>query len=361
MKRVLRMIPVILTLLALLLTMTACGGKTVSTSEDSNITAATVASATKGPSTSTAEAAAENTNDKVFKIGIVQIVEHPSLNQIREAFIARLAESGFKDGENIKIDYQNAQGDQTSLKTICQKFVSGKSDLIVAIATPSAQAAAGETSDIPVLFSACTDPVGSSLVTSLESPGKNVTGTSDAISAEKIMELAKRITPDIKKIGALYNSSETNSISVIKSLKEYAAKNGMEVIEGTVTNSSEVQQITQALAGKVDAIFSPIDNTIASAMPVVAQVADSAKKPVYVGADSMVKDGGLATYGINYTILGQETANMAVEILNGKNPGEIPVKTMTDMDIYVNKDTAKAIGITIPDDVLNEAKEVVGN
>jgi putative ABC transport system substrate-binding protein len=290
----------------------------------------------------------------------VQIVEHPSLNTIREAFVKQLADKGFKEGENITIDYQNAQGDQTNLKTICQKFVSDKSDLIVAIATPSAQAAAGETSDIPVLFSACTDPLGSGLVASLEKPGKNVTGTSDAVSAEKIMELAKRITPDIKTIGALYNSSETNSISVINNLKEYAAKNGMTVVEGTVTNSSEVQQVAQSLAGKVDAIFSPIDNTIASAMPVVAQVAESAKKPVYVGADSMVKDGGLATYGINYTILGQETANMAVEILDGKNPGEISVKTMTDMDIYVNKDTANAIGITIPDDVLKEAAQVFG-
>jgi len=166
--------------------------------------------------------------------------------------------------------------------------------------------------------------------------------------------------PKKKKIGALYNSSETNSISVINNLKEYAAKNGMEVIEGTVTNSSEVQQVTQSLASQADAIFSPIDNTIASAMPVVAQVTESTKTPMYVGADSMVKDGGLATYGINYTILGQETGNMAVEILNGKNPGDIPVKTMTDMDIYVNAATAEAIGVTIPEAILSEAAEVFG-
>ncbi|MEN6313215.1 MAG: ABC transporter substrate-binding protein [Clostridiaceae bacterium] len=326
MKKLLKTIPAILTVLTMLVSMTACGSKL--------------------------------SGSKVLKIGIVQIVEHPSLNTIREAFIAELAEKGYKNGENIQIDYQNAQGDQANLKTICQKFVADKSDLIVAIATPSAQAAAGETSDIPVLFSACTDPVGSGLVKSLENPGSNVTGTSDAVSAEKIMELAIRITPGIKKIGALYNSSETNSISVINNLKEYAAKNGLEVIEGTVTNSSEVQQVTQSLAGQVDAIFSPIDNTIASAMPVVAQVAESAKKPVYVGADSMVQDGGLATYGINYTVLGQETANMAVKILNGKKPGEIPVKTIKDVEIYVNNDTAKAIGITIPADVIKEARQV---
>ncbi|MDD4172505.1 MAG: ABC transporter substrate-binding protein [Syntrophomonas sp.] len=301
------------------------------------------------------EAGESQNSDKKLQIGIVQIVEHPSLNTIRESFVQELDKQGFKDGEKVVIDYQNAQGDQTNLKTICQKFVNNKYDLIIAIATPSAQAAVGETKDIPIVFSACTDPVGSGLVSNLEKPGQNVTGTSDAVSAQKIMELAQRITPDIKTVGALYTSSETNSVSVVNDLKDYAAKNGLTVIEATVTNSSEVQQAVSSLVGKVDAVFSPIDNTVASAMPLVAQVANKAKKPVYVGADSMVKDGGLATFGINYTILGQETAQMAVEILNGKKAGEISVKTMTDMDIYVNKDTAAAIGITIPDDVLKAA------
>lgn len=297
-------------------------------------------------------------NPGKLKIGIVQIVEHPSLNTIRESFIEELANKGFKDGDNIIIDYQSAQNEQTNLKTICQKFSGNNYDLIVAIATPSAQAAVGETKDIPIVFSACTDPVGSGLVSSLEKPGANVTGTSDAVSAEKIMELAKRITPDIKTIGALYHSGETNSISVINNLKEYAAKNGLTVVEATVTNSSEVQQAASSLTNRADAIFSPIDNTIASAMPIVTQVANKAKIPVYVGADSMVKDGGLATYGINYPTLGQETARMAAEILNGARAGDIPVKTITEVDIYINKDTADAIGITIPEDILDEAAQV---
>lgn len=320
-----------------------------------------------GPSTSTSDEGSQNSSTQsasttaaktVKNIGIVQIVQHPSLDTIRESIVKQLADKGFKDNDNIKIDYQNAQGDQTNLKTIVQKFVNNKYDLIIAIATPSAQAAAGETKDIPVLFSACTDPVASGLVQNLEKPGKNITGTSDAVSAEKIMELAKRITPNAKKIGALYNSGETNSVSVVNNLKEYAKKNGLTVVEATVTNSSEVQQAVSSLASKVDAIFSPIDNTIASAMPTVAKVANKAKIPVYVGADSMVKDGGLATYGIDYVVLGQETANMAVEILNGKKPGDIPVKTMDQMKIYVNQATADAIGIKIPDDVLKEAAEV---
>jgi putative ABC transport system substrate-binding protein len=298
--------------------------------------------------------------DKKLQIGIIQIVEHPSLNTIRESFIEQLAAKGYKDGENIVIDYQNAQNDQNNLKTIAQKFANKKYDLIVAIATPSAQAAAGETADIPVLFSACTDPVGSGLVSDMEKPGKNVTGTSDAVSAAKIMELAKQITPNIKTVGALYNSGETNSIAVINGLKEYAKDNGLTVVEATVTNSSEVQQAATSLVSKADAIFTPIDNTVASAMPLVSQIAKQAKIPVYVGADSLVKDGGLATYGINYPVLGQETANMAVEILGGKNPGDMPVKTMTEMEIYINMDTAKAIGITIPEEILKNAAEVFG-
>lgn len=293
-----------------------------------------------------------------YTIGIIQIVEHPSLDTIRQSFIDKLGAEGYVDGENIVIDYQNAQNDQTNLNTISKKFVNNKYDMIVAIATPSAQAVVAATDEIPIVFAACTDPLGSNLVSNLEKPGANVTGTSDAVSAEKIMELANRITPGFKKIGALYNSSETNSISVINELEEYAAANGLEVIKGTVSSSSEVQQVAISLVGKVDILFSPIDNTIASAMAIVGKIARDAKIPFYVGADSMVKDGALATYGINYVILGQETGDMAVQIIKGKKPGDIPVRTMSDMDIYINKTTAEKIGITIPADILEQAAEI---
>ncbi|WP_019851397.1 ABC transporter substrate-binding protein [Desulfitobacterium sp. PCE1] len=299
-----------------------------------------------------------NTDGGKTRVGIVQIVEHPSLNTIRESTIAELAAQGFKHDENIIIDYKNAQGDQTNLKTIAQKFVENNYDLIIAIATPSAQAVVSESKEIPIVFSAATDPLGSGLVTNMERPGGNVTGTSDRVSPEKIMGLAEQITPGIKTVGALYSTSETNSVSVIKDLKDYAVSKNIQVIEATVTNSSEVLQAVNSLTGKVDAIFIPIDNTVASAMPAVAQAANKAQVPVYVGADSLVKDGGLATYGINYTVLGQETGKMAAEILNGKNPGDIPVKSMTDMDIYLNQKTADAIGITIPADILKKAAQV---
>ncbi len=288
-------------------------------------------------------------------VGIVQIVEHPSLDTIRESILAQLASEGYVDGETMIVDYQNAQNEQANLKTICQKFVSNNYDLIIAIATPSAQAALGETTEIPIIFSAVTDPLAAGLVDSLENPGGNVTGTSDAVSAEMIMKLALEITPDIKTIGALYNSSEINSVSVIDDLKEFAAANGLTVIEAPVMNSSEVQQSASYLAQNADAVFSPIDNTVAATMPIISQTLIDAKIPFYVGADSMVNDGGLATYGINYTILGQETAKMAAQIMNGADPGTIPVMTMKDMDIYINQKTADQIGVTFPQSVLDKA------
>ena len=291
----------------------------------------------------------------VKKIGIVQIVEHPSLNTIRESIIKELEAGGYKDGKNVEIDYQNAQNDMTNLKTIVQKFTRNKDDLIIAIATPSAQAAMNETDEIPIIFSACTDPVDTGIVPNLDKPGGNVTGTSDAVSAEKIMQLAEQLTPGIKTVGALYSLSEANSVSVIEDLKAYAKEKGMAVIDATVTTTADVQQAVNSLVGKVDAIFSPIDNTVASAMPVVAEASREAGIPVYVGADSMVKDGGLATYGVNYETLGQETAKMAVEVLEGKNPGDMPVKLMSDVNIYVNSDTAEQLGIDIPEDILSKA------
>lgn len=293
------------------------------------------------------------------KIGIIQVVEHPSLNEIRESIINELKDKGFKDGENITIDYQNAQNDQSNLKAIAQKFVNGKYDLIIAIATPSAQAVVSQTKDIPILFSSVLDPIGAGIITNFEKPGGNVSGTSNAVSAEEVMNMANLITPNIKTIGTIYNPSESNAAWVIKSLKDYTTKNKINLIEAPVTGSSEVQQAANSLVGKVDAIFIPNDNTVATAMPSVSQIAIKAKLPVYVTADSLVRDGGLATKGINYTILGKETADMAVEVLSGKKIGDIPARTMSTMHIYLNKDTAKAIGINFPEDLVKQAAEVI--
>ena len=293
--------------------------------------------------------------DEMFKVGIIQLMEHPSLDTIRESIIEGLEVEGYVEGENLKIEYQNGQNDMSTMKNIAQTFVGDECDVIVAIATPAAQAALSETTEIPIVFAAITDPVGAGLVDSLDNPGGNVTGTSDEVSAEMIMNLAKDITPDFKTIGVLYNIGEDNSVSVVAQLKEYAGENGYKVIESTVTNTGEVQQAAQYLADKVDIVFSPIDNTVASSMAVATETFNNAGIPFYVSADSMVNDGGLATCGIDYTVLGRETAAMIADILEGADPAAIAVRKMSEMSVYVNKETAKALNIEIPQAILDKA------
>ena len=293
--------------------------------------------------------------DEMFKVGIIQLMEHPSLDTIRESIIEGLEDEGYVEGKNLKIEYQNGQNDMSTMKNIAQTFVGDECDVIVAIATPAAQAALSETTEIPIVFAAITDPVGAGLVDSLDNPGGNVTGTSDEVSAEMIMNLAKDITPDFKTIGVLYNIGEDNSVSVVAQLKEYAGENGYKVIESTVTNTGEVQQAAQYLADKVDIVFSPIDNTVASSMAVATETFNNAGIPFYVSADSMVYDGGLATCGIDYTVLGRETAAMIADILEGADPAAIAVRKMSEMSVYVNKETAKALNIEIPQAILDKA------
>lgn len=297
-------------------------------------------------------------DDETVKIGLVQLVEHTSLDQIRESIIAQLEEDGYVDGENIVIDYKNAQNEQSNLKTICQGFVADDVDIIVAITTPATQVAMGETDEIPIVFSAVTDPVAAEVVADMEKPGGNVTGTSDVISVDKIMGLAREITPGFKTIGALYNSSETNSVSAIEALKEYAEANDLKVEESAITSANEIQPAAQNLAKKCDIVFSPTDNTVASAIATANQVFTEAKVPFYVGADSMVKDGAFATYGVDYEYLGQETAKMIIEIINGADPAEMPVRTMDEMAIYINSQTAESMGLKIPDDIMEKATDL---
>lgn len=298
-----------------------------------------------GDASSKSDSVAENNvaTEEMKTVAIVQYVEHPSLDTIRESIIEELEVKGYVEGQNIKIDYQNAQADQSNLNTIASKFVGEKADIIIAIATPAAQAAAAATSDIPVVFSAVTDPLSAKLVDNLESPSGNVTGTSDAIPVDQTFELCKELTPDVQKIGFLYTASEVNSQSVIEEAKTLAADYGFEFEESTITNSSELQQAAEILAGKVDAIYTPIDNGIASAMQVLAEVGKNAGIPVYVGADSMVADGGYATVGIKYEDLGVKTADMVAEILGGKSVSEVPVATLDQFYKVINKQTGEAI------------------
>lgn len=307
---------------------------------------ASSAAAVSSVPASSAEAPKDNAPTEKMKIGLVQMMEHPSLDEIRTAVLSQLEKEGY-DSSKVEIDYQNGQGDMGTLNTIAQKFVGDNVDLIIAIATPAAQAAAAATGDIPIIFSAVTDPVSAGLVSDMAKPDRNCTGTSDAIPTEQIFALAEELTPGIKTYGLLYNQGESNSVSVIADAKKALDSKGISYVETCVVNSGEVTSAAQSLIGKVDAIFSPIDNTVAYAMPNLAQIAIEAKLPVYVAADSMVNDGGLATVGVNYTQLGVQTAQMAAEVLSGKAVADVPVQVLNQYSTVVNQETAAAIGVDV--------------
>lgn len=291
--------------------------------------------------------------NNVIKIGVIQLVEHSALDANYKGFVDGLAEAGYIDGENIKIDYNNAQGEQANCVTIAQKFVTGKSDLIFAIATPAAQAVANVTNKIPVVISAVTDPESAKLVKSNKMPGKNVTGTSDLTPCAAQMELVKKLCPEAKTVGMLYCSSEQNSYFQIKLAEEACEKIGLNYIEATVSNSNEIQQVVQSLCSKVDVIYSPTDNMIAAGMPLVAQIATGNKIPTIVGEEGMCRIGGLATYGINYYELGKQTAAMAVRIIRGEGtPADMPIEYSSNCNFVFNEEIAKALGVTIPAELL---------
>ena len=294
----------------------------------------------------------EKVEDKVIKVGVIQLVEHSALDANYQGFVDGLAEAGYVDGQNIKIDYQNAQGEQANCVTIAQKLINDKDDLIFAIATPAAQAVANLTQDIPVLISSVTDPESANLVKSNAMPGTNVTGTSDLTPCAAQMRLLKQLVPEAKTVGMLFCSSEQNSYFQIELAEKACDELGLNYVRATVSNSNEIQQVTQSLCGKVDAIYSPTDNMIAAGMALVAQVANENGIPTIVGEEGMVNEGGLATYGINYYELGKQTAKMAVEILEGRSkPADMPIQYLDKCNLAINEEIAKKLGITIPADL----------
>lgn len=294
----------------------------------------------------------QSADSKIPTVGIVQYIDHVALDAAREGFVAALADNGYVDGQSITLDVQNAQGDQSNLSTISDRFVSNKVDLVLAIATPSAQAIAGKTTEIPILATAVTDFVAARLVTSNEAPGGNVSGTTDMNPIKDQIDLLVKLVPTAKTVGVLYTSSEDNSIIQAKIAKDAIEKLGLNYVEVTVTNSNDVQQATQSIVGQCDAIYIPTDNVFASAMPVVNSVTVQSKTPVICGESGMVESGGLATLGINYRDLGYQTGLMAVKILKGEaKPATMPIESSTQFDFVINGTVADEIGLTIPADL----------
>ena len=290
-----------------------------------------------------------------IKIGVLQLIEHNALDSAYKGFVDGLKEAGYEDGKNIIIDYQNAQGEQANCITIGQKFINDKSDLILAIATPAAQAIANMTKDIPILITAVTDPADSKLVEDNNAPGGNVTGTSDLTPVEAQIELLKEIIPNVKTVGLLYCSSEQNSVFQINIAKKKLDAMGIKYIDIAISNLNEIQQVIQNVIGKVEAIYTPTDNMIANGMATVALMTEPAKLPVICGEGGMTMLGGTATYGINYYELGKLTSTQAVSILKGdKKTAEMPIEYLQKFDLVVNTNMIESIGLTIPESLYNK-------
>ena len=252
------------------------------------------------------------------------------------------------DGENLVLDIQNAQSDQSNLSTMSDRLVNEKNDIILAIATGAAQSVAGKTKDIPILITAVTDPVDAGLAESMEKPNTNVSGTSDASPIKEQIELMLRLKPDTKVVGLMYTSSEDNSVLQINQVKAILDDMNLEYVEQTVTNSNDVQQAAQSIVKKCDAIYIPTDNVLASSMAIVGSEAVREKVPVICGESGMVMSGGLATLGIDYYNLGYQTGEMAIRVLNGEDITTMQIETQKDYSYTINGDMADALGITIP-------------
>ncbi|ATF14604.1 ABC transporter substrate-binding protein [Brevibacillus sp. HB1.2] len=332
----------------LLLSVTACGQQSATPANNS----------TPAPATTTAPA--PSTETKQLTIGIAQFVEHPALDAAREGFISQLAKNGYEKDKQVKIDVQSAQASMDTAIQIAQKFEADKVDLVLAIATPTAQAAAQTSKQIPILFTAVTDPVEAGLVAAMDKPGANVTGTSDMNPVEEQLKLIKEMKADAKSVGIIYSSGEVNSKVQVDAAKAVAGKLGLEIKEAAITSATEVKQAAESMVGKVDAFYVPTDNMVVSSIAAVIGVAEAQKIPVIAGEENSVKSGAIATYGIDYTKLGEQTADMATKILKGEaKPADMAVEVQADMKLVLNKKAAEKMGVTIPQAMLDRAGQVI--
>nr|WP_208420629.1 ABC transporter substrate-binding protein [Paenibacillus lupini] len=335
------MVPLALVLLLI----TAACGNSAKNNEGSN----------NGTNASDASNAANSQDKKSYKISISQIVEHPSLDATKEGFLAALKDAGFVQGENLTVDFNTAQGDQTNNLSIAQKIAGAKADLALGIATPSAQALVNAYDKAgnkgPVLFAAVTDPLDAKLVTNLDAPGANVTGASDT-NPDAVIQLMDFIAanfPDVKKIGVVINKGEPNAVVMTANAKQALAKHNIELVEAAVTNTSEVKQAGESLVGKVDAMFITLDNVVVSGVDALLQLAKENKIPFFSSDRDTVEKGAFATVGFKYYDHGYQVGQMAAEILNGKNPGEMKVTTPDKLDLILNLKAAADQGITVTD------------
>ncbi|MFA1675054.1 ABC transporter substrate-binding protein [Rhizobium mongolense] len=292
-------------------------------------------------------------------VAVTAIVEHPALDAVRKGVQDTLAAAGYKEGENLTFLFESAQGNPATAAQIARQFAGEDPNVIVPISTPSAQAVVSATRDIPVVFTAVSDPLGAQLVKDMDKPGGNVTGLSDMSPVAEHVALIKEILPAAKTIGYLYNSGEANSVSLLAALKAEAEKAGMGVVESAATKSAEVQGAARALVGRADAIYVPTDNTIISALEGAVAVAEESKLPLFTADTDSVSRGSIAALGFNYYDVGKQTGDVVVRVLKGENPGDIPVKVAAGSDLIINSAAAQKMGVKLPESVLKRANRVI--
>ncbi|WP_372684350.1 ABC transporter substrate-binding protein [Castellaniella sp.] len=292
-------------------------------------------------------------------VAVTSIVEHPALDSVKEGVHQALKEAGYTEAKGLKWQYQTAQGNTAIAAQIARKFVGDHPDVIVAIATPSAQAVVAATKSIPVVYSAVTDPVAAQLVPSWEASGTNVTGVSDALALEKQVELIRQIVPDAKKVGMVYNPGEANSVVVVKQMRELLPQSGMTLVEASAARTVDVGAAARSLVGKVDAIYTSTDNNVVSAFESLVKVADSAKIPLIASDTDSVKRGAIAALGVNYHDLGLQTGQLVVRILKGEKPGDMASETSSRVELFVNPAAAEKQGVTLSEDLIKTAAQVI--
>ena len=292
-------------------------------------------------------------------VAVTAIVEHPALDAARDGIKEALAEAGYEDGRNLTFLYESAQGNPATAAQIARKLVGEAPSVIVPISTPSAQAVVGATREIPVVFTAVTDPVGAKLVADPKRPGGNVTGMSDLSPIGKHLDLVKEIVPAARTLGVIYNPGEANSLTLLELLRAEAPARGLAVEEAPAPKSADVLPAAQSLVGSVDAIYVPTDNTVVTALEAIVRVGRQNKLPVLAGDTDSVPRGAIAALGFNYGDVGRQTGRIVARVLKGEKPGDIPVEGVEITELFVNPGAAEAMGVTIPEAVLARAKTVV--
>lgn len=300
-----------------------------------------------------------NSTSTETTIGIAQLVEHPSLDSTREGFLAALEDNGYVEGENLEVDYQNAQNDSSTNSTIAQNMASANLDLVLAIATPTAQAIVQHVDNKPVLFSAITDPLDARLVDDLETPGGNVTGAADLNpeATVKLMEFIAEDFPDVETVGVVLNTGEPNSVVTIDLAEETLNEHDISVVRAAVSNTSEVKTAAESLVGRADAIFIALDNTVVNGVDTIIQVAEENSIPFFSSDRDTVEHGALATYGFKYYDHGYQVGEMAVEILEGADPGEMSVTFPDKLDLIINVESAERQGVEITESMKDKVQD----